>query len=72
MDVYRNQFKRDYNRTSMAYSVTKNELIALVSACQERSYAEEIQLLEEKGEEVDWLISALKTHPRDGISNDEE
>ena len=26
----------------------------------------------EKGEEVDWLISALKTHPRDGISNDEE
>ena len=39
MDVYRNQFKRDYNRTSMAYSVTKNELIALVSACQERSYA---------------------------------
>lgn len=72
MDVYRNQFKRDYNRTSMTYSITKAELIALVSACQQRSYAEEVQLLQEKGEDVDWLMSALQTHSRDGISNDEE
>ena len=54
----------------MNCSIGKQELIDIVSACQERSYAEEIEMLKEKGDNVDWLISGLASHTQKGISND--
>lgn len=55
----------------MSFSVQKQELIKIVSTCQERSYDEEIQLLREKGDTTDWLFSALASHHQNGISNDD-
>lgn len=56
----------------MAFKIKKEELISIVSTCQDRSYAEEIELLEKKGDDVDWLAPQLDTHSSNGISNDEE
>jgi hypothetical protein len=42
-----------------------------VNTCQERSYAEEIELLAEKGEDVDWILEGVISHQKNGISNDE-
>lgn len=40
----------------MTCTVSKEELIRIVSSCQERSYAEEIDLLQEKGDSANWIL----------------
>lgn len=56
----------------MSFSVTKTELLAIVDACEKRSYAEQIDLLKEQGDNVDWLVKGLATHSNKGISNEED
>lgn len=56
----------------MEYKTTKEELVAIVSAYQERSFAQDIDHLAERAENVDWLADALVSHPRNGISSSEE
>jgi hypothetical protein len=45
--------------------------VKIVSTCQERSYAEEIELLQAKGNNVSWILEALASNEKDGIPNDE-
>jgi magnesium-transporting ATPase (P-type) len=47
-------------------------LVSLVSAYQERSFAEDVERLQERAESVEWLVDALASHPRNGISSAEE
>lgn len=49
------------------FAVSKEELARIVSACQERTYADEIDILLEKGEDVKWLLSAVSTDEKKGI-----
>lgn len=57
----------------MSFSMNKQELIDIVSTCQQRSYAEEIQILEQKStKDLAWLMSALDTHPQKGIQGNQE
>jgi hypothetical protein len=55
----------------MDFSTTKQELTAIVTACQTRSYSEEIDLLRERGEDIQWMYQALLTSEKRGISTDE-
>lgn len=49
---------------------SKEDLKKIVSACQERSYAEEVDMLMEKGDSIDWLVKDLQSDPKLGISSD--
>lgn len=55
----------------MDFSTTKQELIDIVTACQTRSYCEEIDLLMQRGEDIQWMQQALLTSEKRGISTDE-
>jgi len=55
----------------MEFALNRDDLIKIVSAAQERSYAEEIELLQQSGPTLDWLVSGVGSHHKDGISNDE-
>ena len=55
----------------MEYSLSKEELLKIVSSCQQRSYAEEVDLLQEKGDSVGWIFDGLGSDEKDGISNHE-
>lgn len=54
----------------MTFSIKKLELQAIIDACEKRSYSDEVDILKENGDNVDWLISGLSTHSAKGISND--
>jgi Ca2+ transporting ATPase len=56
----------------MEFKTTKEELVAIVSAYQERSFADDVDRLAERAETVDWLVEGLASHPRNGISSSEE
>jgi hypothetical protein len=44
--------------------------MGIVAACQTRSYSEEVDLLMERGEDIQWLLQALQTQEKRGISTD--
>lgn len=46
--------------------------MGIVSAYQERSFAEDVENLQSRGGNVEWLANALASHPRSGISSSEE
>lgn len=56
----------------MEFKTTKEELVAIVSAYQERSFAEDISRLVDQADTVDWLVDALASHPHNGISSSEQ
>lgn len=56
--IFLNFYSAFYKQT-MTFQTTKEELISIISAYQERSYAEDIDRLIEKGDNVDWLLRAL-------------
>lgn len=43
------------------FPVEKADLIKIVSLCQERRYAEEIEELQKYGDNTEWLVQGLKT-----------
>lgn len=49
------------------FAISKEELARIVSACQERTYADEIDILLEKGSDVGWLLSAVSSDEKKGI-----
>jgi Ca2+ transporting ATPase len=55
----------------MSFPISKEELVGLVSTCQERSYAEEIEMLEQKGNSIEWLLEGVASSTKHGISNEE-
>lgn len=54
----------------MTFAVKKPQLLEIIDICEKRSYAEEIDLLKQKGDNLDWLLNGLSTHSNKGISND--
>ena len=56
----------------MSFSVGKEDLIRFVSACQERSYCEEIDLLQQKGDNIDWVVRGVGSDIKGGIPNEEK
>lgn len=67
-----NVFKIYIIKFYMSFSVSKDEVFTIVTTCQDRSYAEEIDLLKEHGSTPDWLVTGLRSDSHRGISNDVE
>ena len=44
------------------FEINKEQLIQIVSAAETRSYAEEIDLLQERGDSLHWMVKALDSH----------
>ncbi len=44
----------------------------MVSACQERSYAEDVELLMQQGNDIQWLMKGVDTSEEQGISDNPE
>ena len=59
------------NSTSNPFSSTKEDLLKIVAACQERTFSEEVDLLESMGG-PDALLASLKTDANHGLSDEEE
>ena len=55
---------------SKTFSVQLPKLVDIVSKYETRSFAEEVDLLEEEGENANWLFTALNSDLTLGISND--
>ena len=53
-----------------AFELSRDQLIELVAAAETRNFAEEVELLEERGTSLHWMLQALSTHEKKGISND--
>lgn len=64
-------YTADCNSSSNPFSSTKEDLLRIVAACQERTFAEEVDLLEEIGG-PDALLASLKTDARNGLSDEPE
>lgn len=43
------------------FTVEKGELINIISLCQERRYAEEVEEIQKYGNDTFWLTKGLKT-----------
>ena len=53
------------------FNIEKDYLVEVVSSCQNRTFCEEIDLLEEKGNKVNWMIPGLDSSEANGIPNDD-
>lgn len=56
----------------MRFGVTKSQLVDLVSSYQQMENAEHLSKLSERGDCIDWLLPALATDSKDGISASED
>jgi hypothetical protein len=56
----------------MKFTVSKDNLIHIVSTYQEHADAEHFQALTKKGDNLDWLLQGLATDAKFGISTSEE
>lgn len=43
------------------FPIEKGELINVISLCQERRYAEEVEELQKYGNNTEWLVEGLRT-----------
>ena len=67
-----NSFKTYINLQKMSdFPIEKADLISIVSLCQERRYAEEVQELQKFGNNTSWLVQGLKTDLKKGIETTE-
>lgn len=53
------------------FPIEKADLINIVSLCQERRYAEEVEELQKYGNNTAWLVEGLKTDIKKGIDTSE-
>ena len=53
------------------FPIEKADLINIVSLCQERRYAEEIEELQKYANDTTWLVEGLKTDIKKGIETSE-
>lgn len=53
------------------FKIAKNKLIEIVSACQERNFSEEVDIIEQLGGAA-WLVDGLCTDGDKGIIGDDE
>ena len=49
-------------------NIDVEQLVSIVSAAQTRTKTEDVDLLLERGNNIDWLFGALDTDPKKGIS----
>lgn len=56
----------------MSFSIDRSYLANFPSQYQTRSFAEDVDALEEKGDDLDWMLEALQTDKSKGISSKEE
>lgn len=56
----------------MSFSIDKEYLVSITSKYETRSFAEDVDALEERGDDLNWMIEALQTDKTKGISSKEE
>ena len=56
----------------MSFSIDRDYLVSIASKYQTRSFAEDVDALEEKGDDLSWMLDALQTDQAKGISSREE
>ena len=54
------------------FSIEHGTLVDIVSKCQNRTFAEEVEALGETGNDVDWLVRGVCSDGKIGISTSEE
>jgi len=50
--------------------VSKKDLQTLVEQAETRHFAEEIEFLQERGNDLSWLLRGLDTHEKRGVPKD--
>lgn len=56
---------------NMSFSIERESLSKIAGKYETRTFAEEVDLLEERGENLDWMLSALGTDKNKGIQDSE-
>ena len=53
----------------MSFSIDRDYLVSITSKYETRSFAEDVDALEERGDDLNWMIEALLSDKTKGISS---